>query len=265
MNIRFDGKTAVVIGGSAGIGLATVRAFYKSGADVVFTGTRPEKMVELDIKREKNRIHYCQLDISDEQAVIKFAEFVDKEFGGADILFNNAAILAGGKLHETKSEDFRRIMDVNVAGVFYVSKYIIPQMLKKRGGAIVNTCSMSGLFGDDAMCAYNTSKGAIANLTRSMAIDYAPDGIRVNAVCPGSIKTDMYYNYGDSVGGMDVLEAAVKIAYPIGRAGYPEEVASAVLFLASDFARDITGVNLPVDGGITAHTGGPRFFELLKK
>lgn len=266
MEIRFDGKVIVVIGGSTGIGKATVKLFLESGGQVIFTGIEEEKEIDLDeySKYPDESYEYKQLDITDEEGVKKFASYVKKKWSGCDVLFNNAGILEVDILHETPTEKWLRVMDVNVNGFYYTSKYFIPQMIEKGGGVIVNTSSMSGLQADYAFCAYNASKGAVANLTRNMALDYAPYNIRVNAVAPGNIKTPMYEKFAPDIGGIDILDLGVSMVKPMKRHGLPEEIGNAVLFLASDKASFITGVNLLVDGGLTAHTGAQHNWEMVK-
>jgi len=266
MDIRFDGKIVVVIGGSTGIGKATVKLFAQSGGKVIFTGI--EKESEIDINEYFSKGDptpvYQMLDIRIEDDVSKFADYVDKKYNGCDVLFNNVGILTINILHEITTEEWQKTMDINMNGMYYTSKYFLPQMIKKGGGAVVNTSSVSGLFADYTLCAYNTSKGAVANLTRNMALDYAKYNIRVNAVAPGITKTPMYYAFGDSVGGLDVLEFGASIVYPSHRVGLPEEIANAVVFLASDKASFISGTNLVIDGGITAHTGQQRDYNTAK-
>ncbi len=252
MDIRFDGKVVVVIGGSSGIGEATAKAFVSSGGQVIFTGIEQPSEISMDGYGDGD---YYQLDVTDAKAVEVFADYVNEKYGGADVLFNNAGILIPHKCHECTVEEWDQTMAINVKGVFLCSKFFLPQMMAKGKGAIVNTSSMSGLAADHNYFSYNASKGAVANMTRNMAIDYAQYGIRVNAVNPGSIKTQMYFRSAEKMGGLEVLDFGSADVYPIGRNGYPEEVAACVLFLASDQASFVTGHNLVVDGGITANTG----------
>lgn len=266
MDIRFDGKTVVVIGGSTGIGKATVKLFAQSGGRVIFTGIESENEIKIEEFSDKGNpipVYQC-LDIRNEEDVREFAYSVDQKFNGCDVLFNNVGILTTNILHEVSTEEWRKNMDVNITGMYFTSKYFLPQMIKKGGGSIVNTSSVSGLFGDYGLCAYNATKGAVANLTRNMALDYAEYNIRVNAVAPGITKTPMYYAFGESVGGLDVLEYGAAVVYPGRRVAFPEEIANAVVFLASDRASFISGTNLLVDGGITAHTGQQRDYDKAK-
>ena len=252
MEIRFDEKVVVVTGASRGIGKATAKEFAESGATVIATGIESPKEINIE---EIGCTKYVRLDVTDEQEIASFAKYVWEQYGGCDILHNNAGILIPHMLHECTTEEYDSTMAVNARGLYLCSRYFIKQMMEKGGGAIVNTCSMSGLQADPGYFSYNASKGAVANMTRSMALDYAPYHIRVNAVAPGSIKTEMHFRSAESVGGLDVLDYGIGEIYPLGRNGYPEEVAACVLFLASDKASFITGHNLVVDGGLTAGTG----------
>ncbi|NLF27075.1 MAG: SDR family oxidoreductase, partial [Clostridiales bacterium] len=176
-------------------------------------------------------------------------------FGNCEILFNNAGIHFAGKLHETKPEVWDRIMAVDLRGAYLVSYYILPQMLEGGWGSVINMSSVSGICADYAMCAYNTAKGAITNLTRAMALDYADANIRVNAVCPGIVRTDIAQHTFDCVPGS---EERFRENYPTHRIAEPAEVANAVVFLGARESDAINGINLPIDGGITCHTGQPR-------
>ncbi len=267
MDIRFDGKTIVVTGGSSGIGKATVMAFAASGGKVVFTGIEPERSIDPSGYHGPGDIVpvYYRLDIRKEEDVRSFAAWIEDNHGGCDVLFNNAGVLDNTqRIHEVPTDAWLDMLDINLNGVFYAAKHFIPQMLKKGRGAIVNTSSISGLFADYNLPVYNASKGAVANLTRNMAIDYVRHGIRINAVAPGSIRTPLYFKFAQGVGGQEFLDLAEELVYPTDRNGNPEEVANAVLFLASDQASFINGVNLVIDGGITAHTGQPRYWDIAR-
>lgn len=264
MEVRFDGKTVVVIGGSTGIGLAATKAFLEAGATVYFTGIEEAEALANFLKEHKEECNYCRLDVTKEKEVKAFARLVEEQTGGADVLFNNAGVLYSGLLHEQTLEEWERIMAVNTTGVFLCCKYFLPQMMQRKKGSIVNTSSMSGLLADYTFGAYNASKAAVANLTRNLALDYAPYKIRVNAVAPGSVKTAMYDQFAKEVGGKEILDAGTNEVYPMGRIATPEEVAHAVLFLASDQASFINGHNLVVDGGLTACTGAQHQWERVR-
>jgi meso-butanediol dehydrogenase / (S,S)-butanediol dehydrogenase / diacetyl reductase len=249
------GKITVISGGTSGIGEECVRLFVKNGARVVFTGTSEKKgaAVMQALQKEGLEARFCRTDISREEDVKALADFVRKTYGDCEVLCNNAAIFVGGAAHETSCEDWNRLFSVNVTGTYLCCRHFVPAMLKNRCGAIVNTSSISGTLGEYNMAAYCATKGAINNLTRAMALDYADSGVRVNAVCPGATRTPMFMS-GTSPDLMKRFEAV----FPPRRIGLPEEVAEAILFLASDEARFINGVLLPVDGGISAHSGQPR-------
>ena len=267
MDIRFDNKVVVVTGGSSGIGMATAKEFLAAGARVIFTGVEKPEDIKLSEYCNDGRVEYYRLDVTSEEEIAAFAKHVDEKYGGVDVLHNNAGILIAPSnvIHECTTEEFDRTMAVNTRGVFLVSRYFITQMMRKGGGVIINTCSMSGLVADPNYLAYNTSKGAVANMTRNMAIDYAKYNIRVNAVNPGAIRTQMYTRSGNRVGGIEILDYGMSDVYPMGRCGLPEEVAACVLFLASDRASFVTGHNLVVDGGITASTHAARNWERYRK
>jgi meso-butanediol dehydrogenase/(S,S)-butanediol dehydrogenase/diacetyl reductase len=252
-----EGKIAVVSGGTSGIGAECVRLFAQRGARVVFTGTSGEKAAAVleALKKEglAKSVRFCRTDISREADVRALAGFVQETFGDCELLCNNAGTFVGGAAHETSPEDWAGVFGVNVTGTWLCCKAFVPGMLRNGKGAIVNTASISGMLGEYNMAAYCATKGAILALTRSMALDYADSGIRVNAVCPGATRTPMFMS-----GTPPELMRRFEAIFPPRRIGLPHEVAEAIVFLASDAASFINGVLLPVDGGITAHTGQPR-------
>ncbi len=251
---RFKTKRAVVTGGASGIGKATARRFLEEGARVAIVDKSKE--AGQAAVSEFRRLGYKPLlltgDVTDSGEVRRMVGTVVRKFGGVDVLFNNAGILIEGTIEDVTEEDWDRIMAVNVKGVFLMSKEVVPIMLKQGKGAIVNNASCSGLVGDRNAVAYNTSKGAVVLMTKCMALDYAQRNIRVNCVCPGEIDTPMFRQEARARN-MSVEEYRQELCeyHPIGRLGVPEEVANAVLFLASDEASFITGVAFSVDGGYT--------------
>jgi len=251
-------KVCLVTGATSGIGKATVVRFVEEGAKVVFCGRRRDKgeAVEKEINGMgfSGECSFFQCDIADENEIIEMAAYVKEKYGNCEVLFNNAGIHQSGKLHKTKPADWDRIMNIDVRGVYLTCYYIIPQMLERKYGTIINMSSVSGLLGDTDMVAYNTAKGAITNMTRCMALDYAADGIRVNAVCPGITRSEIVENTFTSV---ENSEELFKRAYPLHYIAEAVEVANVVVFLASRKCDFMTGVNIPIDGGITAHTGQP--------
>ena len=247
---RFTGKTVIVTGAGSGIGAATVRLFSAEGANVIAFGLGQEKMDASIAGLPTDRTVAVAGNTSqaaDAGAVV--AKAIER-FGGLDVLVNNAGVVVQGDVTTTSEEDFTRVMAVNVTGYFLMAKAAIPE-LKKTKGSIVQTSSVSGLGGDWAMAAYNASKGAVTNLTRAMALDLGKDGVRVNAVNPSLTKTGMTKDMGDAT----IAKFMDRI--PMRRIGQPEDVAKVIMFLASDDAGFVTGVNLPVDGGLSASNGQP--------
>jgi len=262
MEFRFDNKVVVITGGSSGMGEATVIKFLEAGATVVFADLVPP---DISKKDEYGSADFWQCDLAKPEEVEKFAKYVEEKYGGSDILFNNAGILIPAPVDECSLEVWHKTIDINLNGVFYCAKYFLPHMMKKRKGAIINTSSISGLRGDRGLCAYDASKGAVVNLTRSMALDYADYGIRVNAVAPGQVRTPMYFRGAAEQGGIDIFDYGAKLAYPLGRVGLPEEIAACVLFLASDYASFVTGHNFVIDGGVTIQSGNQFQWDRVKR
>jgi meso-butanediol dehydrogenase / (S,S)-butanediol dehydrogenase / diacetyl reductase len=252
ISMRFDGKVVVVTGAGHGIGRATARRFAGEGAHVVVVDLNESGAAEtVDlITAEGGTAQAMVADVSDEQAVADLGARIATEHGRIDVLHNNAGRLRGGSVTDLSVDEWDMTFAVNVRSMFLVSRALIPLMLR-NGGAIVNTASTSGLVGEMGIPAYNSSKGAVVNLTRQLAADYTRQGIRVNCVCPGWIPT----GFNDPVlEGMsdDEVDAMVKATVPMGRQGTPEEIAAAVTFLASEDATYVTGHALVVDGGLTA-------------
>ncbi len=263
MESGLKGKNVVVIGGESGLGAASVNLFAREGSNVIFTGLNESagKALSEKLKSESSgKIIFIKSDISKEDEVNSVADYVETEFGGCDVLFNNAGILKGAEAENTTTAEWDIVNAVNVRGFFFTSRAFIPQMRKRGGGSIINTSSVSGLFGDYACVAYNTSKGAVTNMTRAMALDHAKDNIRVNAVCPGSMRTAMYDACAASIG-EEKCDSIFRAQYPMGRIAEPEDVAKVVLFLASDLAGFVSGTNIAVDGALTAHTNQPKFMD----
>ncbi|MEP0804378.1 MAG: glucose 1-dehydrogenase [Chloroflexota bacterium] len=255
---KLSGKVAIITGATSGIGKATALLFAEEGADLVITGRRAElgKAVEAEIRQRGVRCVFVQADHSQADDCSRVVERTLAEYGRVDILFNNAGIVTSGTAETTPEEVWHETLAINVTGVWRMSKLVIPHMKKQGGGVIVNNGSdWSVVAGRDAF-PYVVSKGAVGLMTKAMALDFARDNIRVNAVCPGDTFVDRwlekgYFEYSDPVS----LEQAIKDAsayIPMGRFGKPEEIARAVLFLASDDSSFVTGHLLLVDGGNTA-------------
>ncbi|MEH1987136.1 SDR family oxidoreductase [Nostoc sp.] len=244
-------KVALVTGGTAGIGRATAIAFGAAGAKVVFSGRREaegEKTAKL-IRETGAECLYVRSDVSSEAEVQALVEKAIATYGRLDCAFNNAGTESSSKpLHEQSIEDFDKVMSINVRGLFLCMKYEIQQMLSQGSGAIVNNSSTVGLFGFPGTSPYVASKHAVMGLTRSAALDYAKQGIRINAVNPGPIATDMVDRILEPLG---ITVDSFASIVPMGRVGQAEEIAQAVIFLCSDAASYITGQPLAIDGGYT--------------
>jgi NAD(P)-dependent dehydrogenase (short-subunit alcohol dehydrogenase family) len=257
MTTRLGGRTAVITGGAAGLGLAIARAFATEGASVVLMdidGARAEaSAAQLAGAGAGSRGMGIGADITDGGAVDAAILRARSELGSIDILVNNAAVAGFGGVDSMSREAWERVIAVNLTGTFLVSRAVVPVMLEQGRGAIINIGSIAGLVGVAGMAAYSATKGAVVSLTRQMAADYSGRGIRVNCICPGIVP--------GTVMGRTVMETndtapdarAKRLAkYPIGRLAEPGDVAAAALFLASDEASFVTGLVMPVDGGMTA-------------
>jgi NAD(P)-dependent dehydrogenase (short-subunit alcohol dehydrogenase family) len=255
---KLTGKTAIITGATSGIGKATALLFAAEGADLLITGRRIDKgrAVETECKQSGARCVYVQADhtkMNDCQTVVDRAI---KEFKRIDILFNNAGIVTHGTAETTLDNTWNETLAINVTAVWRMCKLVVPIMKKAGGGVIVNNGSDWSVVASKDSLPYITSKGAVAMMTKAMALDHARDNIRVNAVCPGDTFVDRWLEQGYFEGSDPVsLEKAVlesSAHIPMGRFGKPEEIAQAVLFLASDDSSFVTGHLLLVDGGNTA-------------
>jgi len=247
---RLHGKVAVITGGNAGIGEAITKAFVREGASVVITGRRQEELrrVVNDIVKEQGKAFAVAGSVTDERHVQETVRQTVQQFGRLDILVNNAGVGDFGKrLHEIDDATWAQVLDVNLTGVFRMTRAAIPQMLKQGKGAIVNISSIASLIGLPSLPVYAASKGALDALTRALAVDYAKEGIRCNVVNPGLIDTPMA---APLMSNSELLDPILS-HYPIRRAGKPEEVANMVLYLVSDEASWVTGGTFPIDGGMT--------------
>lgn len=249
---EFENKVALITGASAGIGKATAKAFAAQGAKVIVADINQElgQATTDEILADGGDAYFIPCDVTQEDQVIAMVNGTVEKYGRLDIAFNNAGIeIENDKIEDCKTSVFDTVMDVNVKGVWLCMKHQIPAMLKaNNGGSIVNTASVAGLFAAPKMAAYSASKHAVIGMTKSVAVEYGRRGIRVNAVCPAVIETEMVRRAAEK----DPKRFEItKSMHPIGRVGQAEEVAEAVLYL-SHKASFTTGLALPVDGGFTA-------------
>ena len=252
--MKLEDKVALITGGSLGLGQATAYLFAKEGAKVIITG-RTEQTLKDAVEEGKKQgvdIEYLVADVSKEEDCKKTVDHVIDKYGKIDILFNNAGVLYTSHTHEIATEIWDKTFDINVKGTFFMSKYAIPHMLEKGYGVIINNSSILGLKAVPGLAAYNATKGAVTQLTRSMALEYSARGIRVNAICPGTIETPMVDGLLNQMPDRDAAEELFKSFHPIGRLGKADEIAHAVLFLCDDNVQFMTGSMLSVDGGWVA-------------
>jgi NAD(P)-dependent dehydrogenase (short-subunit alcohol dehydrogenase family) len=251
---RLEGKVAVVTGGEGGIGVAVVDLFIKNGARVVSLDVLEQPHENSPILSDPEST-YLRVDVGSEASVSQTIEKVLTIYPRVDILVNGAGIAGEGKLsHEISEEEFDLLFRVNVKGTWLMTKHLVPHFMKAGGGSVINLSSIAGLVGGvSAQSIYHSTKGAVRLLTKADAVAYAPHGIRVNSVHPGSIDTPLSQKVADkNPGGPEAHFAKIIAKHPIGRRGRPEEIAYAVMFLASDESSFITGIEMPVDGGYTA-------------
>ena len=258
MTGRLSNKVAIITGATSGIGKATALLFAEQGADLVLTGRRAAlgKTVEAECRQKGVRCVFVEADQTKPEDCQRAVETTLKEFDRIDILFNNAGIVTKGTAETTSDDVWQATLNINVTAAWRMCKLVIPHMKQQGKGAIVNNGSDWSVVAGTNAFSYVVSKGAVGLMTKAMALDHAREGIRVNAVCPGDTFVDRWIEKGYFEGSDPVtLEEAIKesSAYiPMGRFGKPEEIAQAVLFLASDEASFVTGHLLLVDGGNTA-------------
>ena len=250
--MKLPGKTAIVTGGTYGIGNAIASLFVKEGAKVVIAG-RDESKGRAALKvlgRESKHTIFVRADVSKSEDVKNLVEETARTFGRIDILVNNAGINPVGTALDTTEELWDRVMAINLKGPFLCCKYVIPYMIEAGGGSIVNLGSINSFMAFENEAAYTASKGGVLLFTRATALDFAGKNIRVNCICPGAIDTPLLQAIFKESPNPKKMEEAMKKRHPLKRMGAPEEIAKAALFLASDDSSFMTGAAIAVDGGI---------------
>lgn len=241
-------RNVIITGASSGIGKATAELFLERGWSVVMVDRVENNELFSELKNKyEQKVCFQLIDVSKLEEMENLYKFTSENFEKIDSIINNAGIIHHGYLHEACEDDWDNIFNTDVKAIYYMSKLFLIDMIKNGGGTIVNTASISGLRGDYMMPVYNAAKGAVVNLTRAMALDYAKFSIRVNSICPSAIRTPLIQGS---------LEPHIEVN-PMMRIGEPIEAAKAIYFLASDESSFINGVNLEVTGGLSAHNGQP--------
>lgn len=251
--MRLKDKVALVTGAGSGLGKAIALMFGREGARVALNGRRSEPLEKAlgEITRAGGSGCVVTADVTKADDVQRLVETVIRRFGTLDVLVNNAGMMASRtSVTESTEEDFRRTLEGNLVSVFLCCKHALPELIKSRG-TIINIASMAGLKGSPNRAAYGASKGGVVILTKGMALDYAPHGIRVNCICPAYVETDINRQYLNELKRTGEYEALVRL-HPLGCLGTPDDVAYAAVYLASDEARWSTGLILPIDGGVSA-------------
>ena len=251
---RIEEKACVVTGAASGIGRATAERFAEEGGRVLCVdvdGDRVREAVE-QIRASGGTAEAEEADVADRAQAEGFVARCAELWGRIDILVNNAGVNLPGVFHEAPDETIERTLGVNVKGPIYASQAAIPHMLEGGGGSIVNVSSVNGIVAEPYLTVYAASKGAVVMLSRGIALDYAKEGIRCNAICPGWVDTPINYAHAEMLGGLEKVYESIDSFQPIGRPGEPREIANVALFLASDESSFLTGSVLVADGGMTA-------------
>jgi 2-keto-3-deoxy-L-fuconate dehydrogenase len=255
---RLDGKSALITGAGSGIGEATAQLFARQGAQVIVADVRADaaERVAASIIDQDGLAIVQPLDVADEDQVRTAFDSIAAHYGRLDILVNNAGVSHVGNILETSLEEWERVLRVNARGVFLCAREAVRAMLQQqpKGGVIINMSSTAALIGIDRRLPYSASKGAVLAMTRSIAMDFVDQGIRCNAICPGTVHTPFVEGYlaRNFPGQEDAVRQTLHARQPLGRMGQPEEIAAAALYLASDEAAFVTGSGLVIDGGWTA-------------
>ena len=242
--MEFDGKVAIVTGATSGIGMTTAFRFAEQGARVAAVGRRKEILSKV----QRANIRTYAVDLINEQETSTFARRTLEDFGGVDILVNAAGIIANGTIENTSLADYDLMMNINVRSVLQLTQLVLPSIIERKGN-IVNVSSVTGLRAFPNVFAYCVSKAAVDQFTRCAALELAPKGVRVNAVNPGVVRTNLHLNSGMNEDNYAAFVDRSKTTHPLGRIGQPEEIADLILFLASSKAGWITGATYSIDGG----------------
>ena len=242
--MEFDGKVAIVTGATSGIGMATAFRFAEQGARVAAVGRKKEILSKV----QRQNIRTYSVDLTNEQETSTFARRALEDFGGVDILVNAAGIIANGTIENTSLADYDLMMNINVRSVLQLTQLVLPSIIERKGN-IVNVSSVTGLRAFPNVFAYCVSKAAVDQFTRCAALELAPKSVRVNAVNPGVVRTNLHLNSGMNEDNYAAFVDRSKTTHPLGRIGQPEEIADLILFLASSKAGWITGTTYSIDGG----------------
>ena len=251
MGDRLAGKVTIVTGAGSGIGRATAIRFAEEGAQVTCVDI-DEGAVHRTVSGIGEAAFAVAGDVSDPSQVRAWTDATVERWGGLHVVFNNAGVNIPGVFHEVPDEIVDRTLNVNVKGCIYGCRYAIPHMLRGGGGSLINTSSVNGLVAEPFLAIYATSKGAIVMLSKGIALDYAKQNIRCNAIAPGWVDTPINYAHAEMLGGLSEVYATIDSFQPIGRPGEPREIANVALFLASDESSFVTGSVIVADGGMTA-------------
>lgn len=251
---RLAGKIAVVTGGAYGIGRASVELFAREGANVAIVDLAEDggRAVERVVRDAGGEAFFVQADVGRREDAEQAIEAAIGRYGGVDVLFNNAGIMPEGTALTHSDADWDRTMDTNLKAIFFLARAAVPSMIERAGGSIINTASVQGLRGHQNRLAYISSKHGVIGITCALAADFARQGIRANAICPGTIDTPMLHRVLDTMPNREEALKGFAELHPVGFIGTPDDVAYAALYLASDESRFVTGIALPVDGGYTS-------------
>jgi meso-butanediol dehydrogenase / (S,S)-butanediol dehydrogenase / diacetyl reductase len=252
---RLSGKSAIITGGGTGIGRACALMFAQEGAKVTIAARRREKLdaVASEIAQAGGEALAVECDVTDEASVARAVQMAEERFGKINVVVNNAGQVHVGSVEETAVEQWRAILDANLTGTFLVSRAALAPLRRAGGGSIVNVGSYLGLVALPQRAAYCSAKGGVTLLTKAMALDHARDGIRVNCICPAIVETEMALSGIARASDPAAYRRARESQLPLGRIGKPEDIANLAVFLASDESSWMTGVAIPIDGGLTAY------------